>query len=101
MPSQIAIVLARLRMPMVAVLAGVLVAGVFWHLLPGGLPGWVSWAGLGAVYLVLMRAGTLRREPVTVRPPVTGRWLAVNSPANRVPSHGVHAYGQGYAIDLV
>ena len=25
----------------------------------------------------------------------------MNNPANRVPSHGVHAYGQTYAVDLV
>ncbi|MEU9523389.1 M23 family metallopeptidase [Streptomyces sp. NPDC048224] len=41
------------------------------------------------------------REPVEVAPPVTGRWAALNSPADRTPSHGVHAYGQTFAIDLV
>lgn len=41
------------------------------------------------------------REPVEVAPPVTGRWSALNSPADRTPSHGVHAYGQTYAIDVV
>ncbi|CAM5369489.1 M23 family metallopeptidase OS=Streptomyces tendae OX=1932 GN=GUR47_22000 PE=4 SV=1 [Streptomyces tendae] len=41
------------------------------------------------------------REPVEVAPPVTGRWSALNSPADRTPSHGVHAYGQTFAIDLV
>lgn len=35
-----------------------------------------------------------------VPPPVRGRWLALNSPATKVPSHGVRAYGQAYAIDL-
>jgi len=39
--------------------------------------------------------------PVEVAPPVTGRWSALNSPADRTPSHGVHAYGQTFAIDLV
>lgn len=39
--------------------------------------------------------------PVTVTPPVRGRWLGMNSPATKVPSHGVRAYGQAYAIDLV
>lgn len=42
-----------------------------------------------------------RREPVTVTSPVQGRWLALNSPASQVPSHGVRAYGQSHAIDLV
>jgi hypothetical protein len=51
-----------------------------------------------ACYFVL---GTVRARPVRVRLPVTGRWVALNSPANRVPSHGLHAYGQTYALDLV
>ncbi|MEU3095356.1 M23 family metallopeptidase [Streptomyces sp. NPDC006967] len=41
------------------------------------------------------------REPVEVAPPVTGRWSALNSPAEHTPSHGVHAYGQTYAIDVM
>ncbi|MFE2018084.1 M23 family metallopeptidase [Streptomyces sp. NPDC059499] len=39
--------------------------------------------------------------PVEVGPPVTGRWTALNSPADKVPSHGTHGYGQTYAIDIV
>lgn len=46
-------------------------------------------------------APRVAREPVEVAPPVTGRWSALNSPADRTPSHGVHAYGQTYAIDVV
>ncbi|MFJ8848255.1 M23 family metallopeptidase [Streptomyces cyaneofuscatus] len=46
--------------------------------------------------------GTLKSRPaVEVEPPVTGRWSALNSPADKVPSHGTHAYGQTYAIDVV
>ncbi|GHH95327.1 M23 family metallopeptidase [Streptomyces capillispiralis] len=41
------------------------------------------------------------RAPVEVDPPVTGRWTALNSPADRTPSHGLHAYGQTYAIDVL
>ncbi|WP_369197570.1 M23 family metallopeptidase [Streptomyces djakartensis] len=41
------------------------------------------------------------REPVEVAPPVTGRWSALNSPADRTPSHGIHAHGQTYAIDVL
>lgn len=33
--------------------------------------------------------------------PFTGRWMALNSPADRVPSHGSHAFGTTYAIDFV
>ncbi|WP_235355105.1 M23 family metallopeptidase [Brevibacterium linens] len=36
-----------------------------------------------------------------VHPPVQGRWLGMNSPVSKVPSHGVRVYGQTYAIDLV
>ena len=38
---------------------------------------------------------------VRLRFPFTGRWLARNSPANRVPSHGTHLFGTTYAIDFV
>ncbi|MFI5522343.1 M23 family metallopeptidase [Streptomyces platensis] len=40
-------------------------------------------------------------EPVMTAAPVTGRWKAQNSPADKVPSHGTRAYGQAYAIDIV
>ncbi|WP_216843769.1 hypothetical protein [Phytoactinopolyspora alkaliphila] len=33
--------------------------------------------------------------------PFRGRWLARNSPARRVPSHGTHAFGVTYAIDFI
>jgi hypothetical protein len=33
--------------------------------------------------------------------PFTGRWLVQNSPARRVPSHGVDVLGQRFAIDFV
>ncbi|NEB81050.1 M23 family metallopeptidase [Streptomyces sp. SID14478] len=42
-----------------------------------------------------------RSAPREVDPPVRGRWSALNSPADKVPSHGTHAYGQTYAIDIV
>ena len=40
-------------------------------------------------------------NPVEIALPFTGRWLAMNSPARRVPSHGVDLLGQRYAIDFV
>jgi len=43
----------------------------------------------------------LRLTPVEIALPFTGRWLAMNSPARRVPSHGVDVLGQRYAIDFV
>jgi hypothetical protein len=41
------------------------------------------------------------RAPVGLRLPFTGWWLAVRTPADRVPSHGTHFGGQSYAIDFV
>lgn len=40
-------------------------------------------------------------SPVLLDYPFRGRWLARNSPARRVPSHGSHAVGTTYAIDFV
>lgn len=33
--------------------------------------------------------------------PFAGRWLAKNSPARRVPSHGSDLFGERYAIDFI
>ncbi|MGZ0710940.1 M23 family metallopeptidase (plasmid) [Coraliomargarita sp. W4R53] len=41
------------------------------------------------------------RGTQSVFSPVDGRWLGMNSPSSKVPSHGVRGYGQAYAIDLV
>lgn len=40
-------------------------------------------------------------DPVLLAHPFTGRWLVLNSPANRVPSHGTTAFASAYAIDFV
>jgi len=89
---------ARLRLPVagaggLATLAGLGLDDT--RLLLAGVP--VLVAGL----LLYFRVGAVRAAPVAVRPPVSGRWEALNSPADRVPSHGLHAYGQTYAIDFV
>ncbi|MTE20062.1 peptidoglycan DD-metalloendopeptidase family protein [Streptomyces sp. TRM43335] len=52
-------------------------------------------------WLVTRNGGGTEPGPVEVAPPVTGRWSALNSPADKVPSHGVRAYGQAYAIDVL
>jgi hypothetical protein len=41
------------------------------------------------------------RPPVVLSLPFGGSWLAVNTPARRVPSHGTHFLGQTFAIDFV
>jgi len=40
-------------------------------------------------------------EPIVVDFPLRGEWLAVNTPAKRVPSHGTDMLGQRYAYDFV
>ncbi|WP_395109545.1 M23 family metallopeptidase [Actinomadura sp. SCN-SB] len=66
---------------------------------------WAGRAGLALIALGLVlffvRGEASDRAPVPVRSPVSGRWVPVNSPADRVPSHGTHELGQTYAIDLV
>ncbi|MBX3287214.1 MAG: M23 family metallopeptidase [Actinobacteria bacterium] len=57
-------------------------------------------AGLFGLALVRPRWDR-EQAPVAVRPPVRGRWVAMNSPATKVPSHGLRAYGQTYAIDIL
>ncbi|MFF4020247.1 M23 family metallopeptidase [Streptomyces sp. NPDC001843] len=80
-------------------------------LLDLGYPWWWNFGPLALAQAVLI-VGRRRwsgapdspraaREPVEVVPPVTGRWSALNSPADRTPSHGTHAYGQTFAIDVV
>jgi hypothetical protein len=41
------------------------------------------------------------QPPVVLDLPFTGTWMALNTPAQRVPSHGTHFLGQTYAIDFV
>ncbi|MEV0255200.1 M23 family metallopeptidase [Streptomyces sp. NPDC050732] len=69
---------------------------------------WLSWLpaiAAIAVSATLSRSARRRIEadppaPVEVAPPVAGRWSALNSPADKVPSHGTHYLAQTYAIDI-
>ncbi|QFG21501.1 M23 family metallopeptidase [Actinomadura sp. WMMB 499] len=71
-----------------------------------------AWLGLTGMVLViagllvfaagfLIKPGEPARAPVRLGAPVRGRWVPVNSPSDKVPSHGTHELGQAYAIDLV
>jgi Peptidase family M23 len=40
-------------------------------------------------------------DPVVVAFPLRGEWVAVRTPAHRVPSHGTERFGQRYAFDFV
>ena len=44
---------------------------------------------------------TSEGSPTRLALPFAGRWLAQNSPARRVPSHGTDLWGERYAIDFV
>jgi murein DD-endopeptidase MepM/ murein hydrolase activator NlpD len=70
----------------------------------------LAWLWLPAALAIAIALGMSRkaraeqagRPPaVEVDAPVAGRWSALNSPADKVPSHGTHGYGQTYAIDIV
>ncbi|MFI0349452.1 M23 family metallopeptidase [Actinomadura sp. 9N407] len=90
---------ARFRVP-------ILLLGIILGLTANVLElGWFSLACpvlvvLGLI-LFFIPSGEKDRAPVIVRSPLDGRWLPVNSPADKVPSHGTHELGQTYAIDLV
>ncbi|MCT4357196.1 M23 family metallopeptidase [Streptomyces sp. Je 1-79] len=73
-------------------------------------PYWAGWLpAIAAAALGITLSVTARRQAalaparaaVEVDPPVSGRWSALNSPADRTPSHGTHQFGQTYAIDIV
>lgn len=71
-------------------------------------PYWLTWVPVAAALALVLAAGRRGRSAaanprpaVEVDPPVSGRWVALNSPANKVPSHGTHGYGQTYATDIV
>ncbi|GIE97594.1 M23 family metallopeptidase [Paractinoplanes rishiriensis] len=89
---------ARIRLPLLVATLLVVVTAP-WTGLP--LPWWAGFLAITAAVVVYGFVGRVDTEPVPVGPPVRGPWRALNSPASRVPSHGTHAYGQTYAIDLV
>lgn len=66
-----------------------------------------SWVfGVGALFLALAAVMTLwapvpRVDATVVELPVQGNWIARRSPASRIPSHGSHAWGRAYGLDLV
>lgn len=103
--------LYRVRIPLYYVAAVILIGSV----LLGGI---LSADGVREVRIVVVFAALavaaicaalaflaprlLAERPVrVVTSPVQGRWVGVNSPTSGVPSHGVRAYGQAYAIDVV
>lgn len=93
------VVIARTRVP--AFLLGmVLVVVSVWF-----GPGRLAFAGialvLASVASMFVPGLRVSREPVELQSPVRGRWIAINGPGSKVPSHGTHSAGQTYALDLV
>jgi len=39
-------------------------------------------------------------EPIVVKFPLSGEWCAINTPAEKIPSHGTDMFGQTYAYDF-
>lgn len=66
-----------------------------------------TWA-LGVAAAILVSAlllGAAPRSPahpaLEMLPPVRGRWVALNSPGQKLPSHGTRALGQYAAVDII
>ncbi|MBO2450064.1 M23 family metallopeptidase [Actinomadura barringtoniae] len=100
MNPKLAVLLARIKTPLT--LVGVfLCLSTFVH--GNGMVALVGGVLLVIGYtLMFVRVGQGDPPPPrTVLPPMNGRLVAVNSPADKVPSHGIDAYGQTYAIDLL
>lgn len=90
--------MARLRLPLLYVAVLLVLVDTF---VPGvEISTWVTLPLFASGLALAYRVGAAGGPPVTVGPPVSGRWQAVNTPAEKVPSHGLHAYGQTYALDL-
>lgn len=105
-----AVVLARIRVPLQFLGFALIVVGVVIvaarGLVPGlgGLGSILIFAGVACVagaFGATVLAPAVGGEALAVASPVRGRWEAVNSPSSKIPSHGTHAYGQTYAVDLV
>ncbi|GAB2909226.1 M23 family metallopeptidase [Streptomyces mayteni] len=104
--------LSILRRSLMAAFLVQLIAGFWWDFTM--LWGWLLIAGAilaGIAAELVNRPVTAARDgapsdaeagpaPVEVAPPVVGGWRALNSPADKVPSHGTSAYGQSHAIDI-
>lgn len=94
-PRRLSVLLARVRMPLMWLAMAALLAGYL------GLSWWVGGALLVVALAVNLRLGTVRCAPRVLAPPVRGRWMALSSPVDSVPSQGTHAYGQTHALGLV
>lgn len=54
-----------------------------------------------SVALIYVSPRTPEHEPVVVAAPVRGRWAALNTPGQQLPSHGTRFLGQYSAVDII
>ncbi|NYD67752.1 M23 family metallopeptidase [Agromyces atrinae] len=104
----IARLLARTRVPLTIVGVALILISTAWGLIDDDAPAALILVALpfGLVliavgFVATVWAPTAGGEPATLASPVTGPWLAVNSPTTKVPSHGTHGLGQAFAVDLL
>lgn len=64
------------------------------------IPAWLVFVPL-ALAIAVPSPRADNESPRTMHAPVTGRWVAINSPATKVPSHGVRTLGQAFAVDIL
>jgi hypothetical protein len=94
--SAVGVVLSRIRMPLLYGAVAFVIVGALlnvWF--------WIPLIVLAVAFAIVFRVGTPGGRARSVRSPVEGRWTAVHTPEKSVPSHGMHAYAQTYAFDLV
>ncbi|MEU4128157.1 M23 family metallopeptidase [Streptomyces wuyuanensis] len=82
---------------------------VLTHALDLRYPDWLRFLPAAVAIALTVALGRAARRridardaaPVETASPVAGRWTALNSPADKVPSHGTHEAAQSFAIDIV
>lgn len=101
---------ARIRLPLqyagfVALLATLVAVVLAWSGVElGPAPAYAAVSGvvlIGIAGLLTFVSPRSDAPSLELAAPVRGRWQAVNSPTTKIPSHGTHAYGQTFAVDLV
>lgn len=103
-------ILAALRWPITALTLTLAVIVLVWDAFPEGprpLQVAHSLLSLLVLILVITMIGITRwgagpkRAAYEMSIPVDGPWKVISSPAERIPSHGTHVFGQGWAVDML
>lgn len=103
-------ILAALRWPITALTLTLALVVLVWDVFPEGtraLQVAHNLLSLLVLLLVITMIGITRwgagpkRDAYEVSIPVDGPWKVISTPAERIPSHGTHVFGQGWAIDML